>query len=162
MKLLKDEDKLLKYVTEVTRKDKKSFQELQKQKYRTEIENLTKRIKELENLIQRLFESKVSADIPDAVFHKMMTNYRKELEEKEENLSEINNKLNNYIEETDPLKDSIEFINKLKQIDETNIKREDILNIIKNVTVHKIDRYKRILEINYYKVKYLVEGYFNE
>ena len=160
--LLSKEQDFIEYVTEIAQNNNQKFQETQKLKYKQEIEKLNKRIQELETLIQKLFENKVTADIPDAIFHKMMKQYRTELEEKENQLSEINKQFNAYTEENNPLQDTLNFINKLKQIDETNIRREDILSIIKNVTVHKVDRYKRILEINYYKVKYLIEGFTHE
>ena len=85
--LLKNEDNFIQYVTNITKTNSKLFQETQKQKFKNEIDALNKRIGELENLIQKLFENKVTADIPDAVFHKMMNQYRKELEEKEKKTS---------------------------------------------------------------------------
>lgn len=160
--LLTNEKEFIQYVTTICQNNNKKFQETQKLKYKNEITKLNNRITELETLIQKLFENKITADIPDAIFHKMMKQYKTELEEKENQLLEIKNQFNTFTEENNPLQDTMEFINKLKQIDETNIKREDILSIIKNVTVNKVDKYKRILEINYYKINYLIEGFTHE
>ena len=121
-----------------------------------------KRLKELETLVQKLFESRVSDDIPQVVYDRMMKKYKDEINVINIKLEELKNLMPKEEDEIDYAELALEFYERLVAIDIDNISRRNLLSIFDSITVEKVaDREYNV----HFRVKFipsLIEVYLNE
>lgn len=114
---------------------------------------ISKRITELTKLIQSSYEDKVLNKIPEEICISLLNNYQKEKEELQNELNEINNRLQ---EDRTNTKNVDEFIKRVKKyIEAPELTREMCLELIEFITVDEFpheDKHKpRKIHI-YYKL----------
>lgn len=119
---------------------------------KNELERYTKRVNELDLILGKLLEQNVAGIIPESTYKTLMDKYLKERNLIEKSIiamtkDEINsNDLNQY------KNNSIELINKLKNISFENLDSNIVHEFIECINVKKIEGTKRDIEVTiYYK-----------
>lgn len=119
---------------------------------KNELERYTKRVNELDLILGKLLEQNVAGIIPESTYNTLMDKYLKERNLIEKSIiamtkDEINsNDLNQY------KNNSIELINKLKNISFENLDSNIVHEFIECINVKKIEGTKRDIEVTiYYK-----------
>lgn len=119
---------------------------------KNELERYTKRVNELDLILGKLLEQNVAGIIPESTYNTLMDKYLKERNLIEKSIiamtkNEINsNDLNQY------KNNSIELINKLKNISFENLDSNIVHEFIECINVKKIEGTKRDIEVTiYYK-----------
>lgn len=162
LNLLKKEEQFLNYVKEMINYKTEFKSSKYKEKLLDDKNQYTKRIAELERIIQELFESKLTSEIPENIYQKMMKKYREELLLIEDKLTEISKFLND-VPKKNNLEDKCkEFIKYLKSIDVNNITREDLLAIVKDIKISTVSRIEKKVIITYFYINDFLEDFFYE
>ena len=155
---LKDETKLLNYAISYNdSKDKINNPDVET------IKKLKERNRKLDLLIEKLFERSITEEIPKETYTKMMAAYKKEYDTNRMQIKELENKESKK-EDKNYIDLSYAFINKLKQIIETEFTKEVISSIIESITIKRTfpKSQEFIVKIKYKKIPDLIEDYINE
>ena len=128
----------------------------------SEIEKNTRRLRELEDLIQKLFESRVSDDIPQIIYERMMKKYKDEVASINIKLEELSKLTIKKDKSVNYFKLANEFYERLVNVDINQISRKNMLELFESITVERVNNkeYKVHLRINF--VPSLVEVYLDE
>lgn len=118
---------------------KRSMQETAKVQYenKTELEKVIRRSKEIDNIIQRLYEDNLSGKIADERFEKLSITYENEQETLQEKIDYLKKELASATEEAQSVDRFIKLVNKYTEI--TEIDSEILRTFIEKILVYEAE-----------------------
>ena len=163
-KIVTNEDKFLQFCSNYYDNMKSSKKNKDLENIKKEIASRNERLAELEKLITKLFESRISEDIPQVIYENMMKKYKKEAEEISITLDELSRNLSTMQNKTEShfLDDAQAFIERLKGINLNNLTRVELLNIFESITISKTGKNEYAIHFKTKLIPSMIEEYINE
>lgn len=163
-KIVVDEAKFLQFCSNYYANMKSNKKNDDLENIQEEMDSGNKRLAELENIISKLFESRINEDIPQVIYENMMKKYKKEADEITITLDELAKKISNMQNKTEThyMDDAQAFVERLKGIDLNNLTRKELLNIFESITITKINKNNYAVHFKTKLVPSIVKEYINE
>ena len=124
-----------------------------------EINNYQARLDKLEKLVEKLFESNLSGQVPIPVYEKMMKKYKDEIELLTFKINDLIKLKPKPEDDIDYLELAYEFVANLRMVNLKEITRNDLLALIKSIKVTRRPNGDYNIHFMTYRLPTIIEGF---